>query len=397
MPLGDTLTRGEERRTACNLMATVPQCDDIPLYDWLALERIPRVGPLSIARLIDAFGSPRAAMEATAGEIRRRTGLSEKLAAVIASYVPPDKAILDEMERIEELGARVITRWHPEYPENLKEIYDPPALLFVRGDLLKEDVRAVAVVGTRNPTRYGIEMTEAISRDLARSGVTVVSGLARGIDTACHRAALKAGGRTIGVLGCGIDIDYPRENSDLVREMAASGAVMTEFRPGIAPHATNFYRRNRIVSGISKAVVVVEAAMNSGSLITARHALDQNRDVFAVPGSVLNVRSQGPHSLLKDGAGLVESASDVIDSLFSARPSDGQGSLFVSTVQDGDLEEDERALMDTLDPDPVPIDLLCEMLKVEPGKMAAMLLDLELRGLVRQYPGKMFAKKRGTY
>lgn len=365
---------------------------DVSLFDWLALERIPRVGPLSMARLIATFGNPGAALKATSSEIRQRTGLSEKLAGMIASYIPPESDIKRDMETLERLGARVITRWDPEYPTNLTEIYDPPALLFVRGELLETDRKAVAVVGTRNPSRYGLEMTETISRDLVRAGVTVVSGLARGVDTACHWAALRAGGRTVGVLGCGIDVLYPRENRELIEDICQSGAVMTEFRPGVAPHATNFYRRNRIVSGLSKGVLVVEAATNSGSLITASHAADQNRDVFAVPGSVLNVRSQGPHALLKQGAGLVESAADVLEALFTTAISDAQQPLFRSPEAADNLGEAQRALLDALDPDPVPVDLLCETLNLEAGKILAILLELELNGLVRQHPGKMFAR-----
>ncbi|MBI5250896.1 MAG: DNA-protecting protein DprA, partial [Desulfomonile tiedjei] len=275
----------------------IPDSDS--LFDWLALERIPRVGPLTIARLIDAFGSPRAAMAANREEIRRRSGLGEKLADTIACFAPPRDEILKDIATLEKLGVRLLTRWDEGYPKNLQEIYDPPALLFVRGKILPEDVRAVSVVGTRKPSRYGIEMTEQITRDLARSSVTVVSGLARGIDTACHEAAIRAGGRTIGVLGCGIDVVYPRENGELIEQIVEHGAVVSEFRPRISPLATNFYRRNRIISGLAKGVVVIEAAKNSGSLITTNHALDQNRDVFAVPGNVLNAKSRGPHHLLK--------------------------------------------------------------------------------------------------
>ena len=376
----------------CSTMANVSQRHENSLFDWLALERIPRVGPLSMARLIAAFGSPRSVLEAGAREIRQRTGLSEKLASSIASHAPPESEIQKDIEIIDRLGVRVITRWDPEYPENLKEIYDPPALLFVRGELLETDRKAVAVVGTRNPTRYGIEMTETISRDLARAGVTLVSGLARGIDTACHWAALKAGGRTIGVLGCGIDVHYPKENVELIEQVCGSGAVITEFRPRVAPHATNFYRRNRIVSGLSKGVLVVEAATNSGSLITAAHAADQNRDVFAVPGSVLNMRCQGPHALLKQGAGLVESAADILEALFATPAPDTQPSLFMASGDADDLTQDQRAVVEALDPDPVPIDLLCEALGMDPGGLSAVLLELELRGLVRQHPGKMFAR-----
>jgi len=363
------------------------------LFDWLALERIPRVGPLTIARLYAAFGGPRAAMEAGAKEIRRRTGLSEKLAEIIAGFTPPEDEIKREIEILERLGVRVMTRWDADYPPNLQEIYDPPALLFVRGRLIPEDNRAVALVGTRNPTRYGQEMTELITRGLVRAGTTLVSGLARGIDTACHTAALLEGGRTIGVLGCGIDVPYPKENRGLVEDMVNSGAVMSEFRPGIAPLATNFYRRNRIVSGLTRAVVVVQATRNSGSLITASHALDQNRDVYAVPGNALNGRSWGPHHLIKQGAGLVESADDIIEAVFGQERERFQPSLFgASDSPREELSGDSQRVLDSLDPDPVSIDSLCETLRIEAGKLAGILLELELNGLVRQHPGKMFAK-----
>ncbi len=366
--------------------------EDACILDWLTLERIPRVGPLTIARLYDAFGSPRAALEADSREIRHRSGLSEKLADAIARFEPPRDEILRDMEILQKLGARVVSRWDPEYPSNLKEIYDPPALLFVRGEIMPGDSRAVAVVGSRNPTRYGLDMTEQISRDLIREGITLISGLARGIDTACHRAALKGGGRTVGVLGCGLDVHYPRENKDLIEEMTTTGAVISEFRPGMAPLATNFYRRNRIVSGLAKGILVVEATLNSGSLITAAHALDQNRDVFAVPGNVMNKRSSGPHHLLKQGAGLVESADDILQALFTPMEAKPQPSLFEAVEEGENLSDSARAVLEALDPDPVPIDLLCETLKIDAGVLSGALVELELNGLVRQHPGKMFAR-----
>jgi len=341
---------------------------------------------------MDAFGSPRSAMEAGPAEIARRAGLSEKIAEAIAAFKPPVDEIARDMETLARLGARVISRWDEDYPSNLKEIYDPPALLFVRGEIMPEDAKAIAIVGTRNPTRYGLEVTERITKDLVRAGVTLVSGLARGIDTTCHRTALKANGRTVGVLGCGLDRNYPRENGILVEEMVRRGAVVTEFRPGVAPLATNFYRRNRIISGLSKGVLVVEAARNSGSLITAAHALDQNRDVFAVPGSVMNKRSEGPHHLLKQGAGLVESAEDLLGMAFQSPEPAAQPTLFEQTGETEDLSESARAVLDALDPDPVPIDSLCEALKIDAGTVSAELLNLELRGLVRHHPGNMFSR-----
>ncbi len=367
---------------------------DATLYGWLALERIPRVGPLTMARLYEAFGSPSRAMQASSKEIRHRTGLRERLAEAIADFRPPEDQIKRDIEILEKLAVRVITRWDPDYPSNLKEIYDPPALLFVRGQMVPEDSRAVALVGSRNPTRYGLEMTEQITRGLVHAQVTAVSGLARGIDTACHNTALKEGGRTIGVLGCGIDVFYPRENRPLIEEMMGSGAVISEFRPGIPPLATNFYRRNRIVSGLVKGVVVVQATRNSGSLITAGHALDQNRDVFAVPGNVTDSRSWGPHSLLKQGAGVVESAEDVLESLFAPQQAaKSQPTLFeAKSSRDQDLSDAAEQVLESLDLDPVPIDLLCESLKIEVGKLSGILLELELHGLVRQCPGKMFSR-----
>jgi DNA processing protein len=331
-------------------------------------------------------------MAANPMEIRQRAGLSEKLANVVAGFKPPRDDIMREMEILQKLGARIVSRWDDDYPPNLKEIYDPPALLFVRGEIILQDTRAVAVVGARNPTRYGLDMTEMISRDLIRQGITLVSGLARGIDTACHKAALKEGGRTIGVLGCGLDVPYPRENKDLVEEMVKAGAVISEFRPGVAPLATNFYRRNRIVSGLAKGILVVEATRNSGSLITAAHALDQNRDVFAVPGNVMNKRSSGPHHLLKQGAGLVESADDIVQALFKPLAAKPQPSLFENSLEGEDLSETARMVLEALDPDPVPIDLLCETLRIEAGILSGALVELELHGFVRQWPGKTFAR-----
>jgi len=370
---------------------------DSTTYDWLALERVPGVGPLTMARLFNAFGSPGDALRASASEIRRCAGIREGLARTIAGFAPPADEITRDMELLETLGVRVMTRWDADYPSMLREIYDPPALLFVRGTIALEDGIAVAIVGTRNPSRYGIEMAECLTRDLVRAGITPISGLARGIDTTCHSTALKENGRTIGVLGCGIDVAYPRENRALIEKMAVSGAVITEFRPGTPPLATNFFRRNRIVSGLAKGVVVVEAAHKSGSLITATHALEQNREVFAVPGNVLNIRSRGPHKLIREGAALVESVADILRELTpSAEPKSGpapvQPTLFPAEEQAQELDDDARTVLDRLDLDPVPIDDLCQSLAMEVGRLSGILLELELKGLVRQRPGKMFCR-----
>ncbi len=364
--------------------------------EWLTLERIPLVGPLTIAKLIEAFGCPEKILKANARSIRERSGISERLSNSISCFKPVISEIEKDLTTLERLKVRIVTRWDEDYPENLKDIYDPPALLFVRGSLLPKDSRAVAMVGTRNPTGYGVEFAKSITSDLVRSDFTIISGLARGIDTTSHQSALKAGGRTIAVLGCGLDISYPRENDNLVERIVGSGAVISEFRPGIAPLKTNFFRRNRIVSGLSRAVVVVQASKKSGSLITASHALDQNRDVFAVPGNITNERSRGPHHLIKQGAGLVESADDILASLITSEVGNVSGcfSSFQEAPRDEKVSETAQIILDFLDLDPTPIDLMCESMKIEPGRLLGSLLELELLGLVKQSPGKMFSRVR---
>lgn len=364
------------------------------LYWWLALERAPYVGPVTMSKLITAFGSPKSALEANTETIKSKVSINSRIIEALGVYKPDESKIDSDIDKLQELGARVITRWDDEYPRNLSSIYDPPAMLFVRGTLRPEDAQAVAVVGSRASSNYGESMTMAITRDLVRAGFCIVSGLARGIDTVCHNTAINEGGRTLGVLGCGLDINYPSENRALVERMCNHGAVISEFRPGIEPVKTNFYRRNRIVSGLSKAVVVVEASRRSGSLITVNHALDQGRDVFAVPGNVLHERSRGPHHLIRQGAGLVENAQDIISSLC---PSDAQiKQSFPETskpnIEQTDMSELARKVYKILDVDSVPVDNLCQMSKLETRLVLAALMELELLGLVRQSPGKLFSR-----
>ena len=364
------------------------------VYDWLALERVPLVGPLTMAKLVESFGRPSEILQASAADIQRRTGLSQRLSNSIAIYKPQPEEIRKDMDLLKRLGAKVITRWGINYPSNLKDIYDPPAILFVRGSLLPEDSKAIAMVGTRNPTRYGVEFAKSITRDLVRSSFTVVSGLARGIDTVCHQTALKEGGRSIAVIGCGLDVIYPRENEGLIEQLAEQGAVISEFRLGISPLKTNFFHRNRIVSGLSKAVVVVQAAKKSGSLITAFHALDQNRDVFAVPGDITNERSRGPHFLIKQGTGLVECVEDILSSISTCEVEKNRNEILANSIATDrlDISEAPRSILDFLDLDPTPIDIICESLKIEPGRLSGSLLELELLGLIRQSPGKLFSR-----
>lgn len=279
------------------------------------------------------------------------------------------------------------------YPAWLRAIPDPPAALYCDGFFEPRDRQAVAIVGARQATPYGLRATETLARELSGAGFTIVSGLARGIDAAAHRAALDAGGRTVAVLGCGLDINYPPEHGRLREEIAASGAVVTEYEPGTPPRAGHFPRRNRIISGLSLGVVVVEAAEDSGSLITARLALEQGREVFAVPGSIDAPLSRGPHGLLKQGAKLVETVDDIVEELL---PQLGTASVPTQqrmpfkAMEPPDLSPEERRVWEQMSRDPLHLDDLTERSGLTPAGVAGILLGLELKDVVRQLPGQRY-------
>jgi DNA processing protein len=290
-----------------------------------------------------------------------------------------------QLARLDRAGGRVVTWSDASYPELLRQIHDPPLLLFVLGELSERDAYAVAVVGSRDASPYGRQMTALLCEGLAAHGITIVSGLARGIDAAAHAAALRAGGRTIAVLGSGIDVIYPSEHHRLHMQIAAHGAVVSEYLMGTPPDAENFPGRNRIISGVSLGAVVVEATERSGSLITAQYAAEQGREVFAVPGPV-GARSRGPHRLLRDGAGLVESAEDVLREIAPH--------LRAATVRlpQPSLSETEATLLAQLDNSPRTIDELLVRTGLSAAAVLESLLVLELRGVVRQLPGPSFAR-----
>ena len=267
---------------------------------WVAVNRIPRIGRARYALLENYFGTLENAWNAGVSDLRA-AGLDARSAQRIATRRPtidPEA----ELGRLEDLGVRAITRHDDGYPPRLKEIYELPPVLYVRGLFLPEDERSVAVVGTRRPTAYGREVGYRLTSDMARSGVTIVSGLARGIDAIAHRAALEAGQRTIAVMGSGVDVIYPREHANLAEEIVQSGALISEHPLGIRPNAQNFPRRNRIMSGMTLGTLVVEAPEGSGALITAKHALEQDREVFAVPGNIFSPASRGTNRLIRDSA-----------------------------------------------------------------------------------------------
>jgi len=280
---------------------------------WIALRLVKGVGNVTGLSLIEAFGGPRQVLEAGAQKLEC-SGVRRRVARGIARF-DDWAAVETQLRRLDRVGGRLVT-WHDEsYPELLRHIHDPPMFLFVRGNLDEvagEAAQAIAVVGSRTPTSYGRRMARSLAAGLVEGGMTIVSGLARGIDAEAHEAALRAGGKTIAVLGCGIDVVYPGEHHHLMARTAKSGAVVSELGMGTQPDAENFPGRNRLISGMSIGTVVVEAAERSGSLITAHFAAEQGREVFAVPGPVGNL-SMGPHRLIRQGAGLVETANDVLN------------------------------------------------------------------------------------
>jgi len=275
------------------------------------------------------------------------------------------------------------------YPEQLKNIYDPPPVLYTRGDRNSLREVAVALVGSRRATPYGLSVAENLARELAAAGVGVVSGMARGIDTAAHRGALKGGGKTVAVLGCGLDVAYPRENAGLAKEIASNGAVISEFPPGSQPEAWHFPVRNRIISGLSKIVVVVEATEKSGALITANVALEQGRDVMAVPGQITAPNSRGANNLIKQGAAVVLGTGDITAEL-------GMGVLFTPQTVDNagrlQMNDDETLLSRFIEYEPVAVEMLVQKTGLPAGRVLTALMYLEMKGLVRQMPGRLYVR-----
>jgi len=293
------------------------------------------------------------------------------------------------------MEVRKITIESEGYPENLRSIHKPPRELYVSGKLSLSDRDAVAIVGTRTPTFYGLAQAEKLSYELALCGITIVSGMARGIDSAAHRGALKAGGKTIAIMGSGHNRIYPPENKKLCEEIAEKGAVLSEFSPDEPPLKTNFPRRNRIISGLSKGVVVVEAAKKSGALITADFALDEGRDVFAVPGNVNSGKSAGTNALIKEGAKLVESAADILEELgYKIESEKKEASLPGTGVKNirVSVTEEEKLIMDIIKHEPMPIDDISNVMNIPVERLAGVLLKLELKKLVKTLPGENFVR-----
>jgi len=368
---------------------------------WLALALTPGLGPTRIKKLIEHFGAADRVFQASLTELEA-TGMRAVSAQSIATGKSVELA-QQECVKAAEAGARIISLSDPEYPSRLKEIYDPPVVLFVKGSIEVLAQPGIAMVGTRHPTPYGSGMAERLSTDLAARGLVIISGLARGIDTASHRGAIAAKGKTVAVLGTGIDVMYPKENTRLTEQIVAlGGALISEFPVGTFPAPQNFPIRNRIISGMSAGVLVVEAAEYSGTRITSRCALEQNRDVYAVPGNVTNKGSWGPNTLIKQGAKLVATWEDMWEELpadvqatLSSRQNESPEPETASLFPDEASSPHEKKIIKLLKADEsTQIDQLVEMLEDEmsSSEIFAALFELELSGKIRQLPGKNFVK-----
>lgn len=364
------------------------------LLPWLALRAIRGVGLVLFQRLLQAFSSPAAVFEAPEEELRSVRGVTPAIARAIRSFRDWDR-VESEISRLRAQEVEILTRVDDRFPPQLKEIPYPPAYLFVKGRLEPPEGPAVALVGTRAASYYGLRAARRLARDLAARGVTVISGLARGIDTAAHQGALEAGGPTWAVLGCGLDVVYPPENRELYRQIGEKGALVSEFPLGTPPEARNFPIRNRIISGLSQAVVVVEAGEKSGALITARYALDQGREVMAVPGPMDAPASLGPHRLIQEGAKLVREVADILAELPrlaeapSASPLAAVPRHRTAGARPGHLPVDDP-ILSFLGAEPLQLEDLVQLSRLPAPEVMSRLTLLELQGLVRELPGKCF-------
>ncbi|MBK5295303.1 MAG: DNA-protecting protein DprA [Acidobacteriia bacterium] len=377
---------------------------------WLALRLVPGLGARKSVPLVEKLRSPQAVFRCSRSQLEA-AGLSGSVAQTIASGCTFEDAV-DQQQRMKEQGVTILPFLDPLFPRRLRELYDPPLLLFTRGRLELLNTVMLGVVGTRRPTQYGVAATERLASELAAAGLTIVSGMARGIDTVAHKAALKVGGNTIAVFGCGIDVVYPAENRALAAEISSKGLLLSEYPLGAPGHPQNFPVRNRIISGVSIGVLISEAAQYSGSAITAQLALEQGRDVFAIPGNITSKTSWGTNLLIKQGAKLVQSAEDVLSDLAPEDRRDifRQKGLPLEEDAGGHLStgQAQKNLKDTLGPNtavglsilkvlqieqPIHIDELMEKVPdCSSSEVIAVLFELELLALVRQLPGKNFVK-----
>jgi len=380
------------------------------LIEWLHLVLTPEIGSRRGKNLLEKFKTPKAILEASLDEIAEIENIGREVAARIVDE--RKKVELDHhLKLIERNDVKLIPLNSEAYPVNLKSIFDPPLVLFIKGEILPQDYFSIAVVGTRLASFYGRTMAEKLSRELVEKGFTIVSGGARGIDTFSHQAALRAKGRTLAVLGCGLDITYPQENKKLFEEIIGNGALVSEFPLSTRPDKGNFPMRNRIISGLSLGVVVIEAPHKSGALITVTHANDQGREVFSIPGHADSFVSKGSNQLLREGAKLVENADDVIEELEpilkskinelkadqtklsrNAQDKEQKPKEPVMVKDSAAASQEETAIYNHLCAQPLQIDELVEKTNMDIPKISGILLQLQLKRLIKQLPGKLYIR-----
>jgi DNA processing protein len=360
-------------------------------FDWLTLYLTPGLGTAGCLRLVEHFGSPQKVLTAGKQKIASVKGLKKEPLQQLLNN-PAYKKAENEITRAEKLGISIVSIDSPDYPQSLRSIHNPPVILYIKGAIEKlENKLLVAIVGSRAATTYGQKTAESLAYSMAGRGVIVVSGLALGVDAAAHKGALSAGGQTIGILGCGLDVVYPEQNRFLYRKIPESGAIISEYPFGTKPDSFRFPARNRIISGLSSGVLIVEASLKSGSLITAKHALEQGREVFAIPGRIDSIKSQGTHRLLQEGAKLVYHVDDILEEfihLYSTKNDRNTGTE-PPTLQ---LTDDENIIFSNIDVYPKTIDEIIQVTGLNANTVNEMLLHMELKGIIEVLPGNQYKK-----
>lgn len=371
----------------------------ISVFDLLVYSQIPSIGANRLRSLVSYFKNTADIYHASASDIVKVEGFSKKLASEVVNFFKSSKFedakkyAEHQLSRLDKVGGKIISYWDTSFPDLLKKIYDPPPILFVKGDFREGDKYSLAIVGTRAPSKYGTTLAQKFSQEFAKLNLTIVSGLARGIDTIAHCAALQVGGRTFAVIGSGLDVLYPPENRNLAERIAKNGAVISEYEMGTKPDAVNFPRRNRIISGLALGTLIIETDVEGGAMITANTALDQNREIFALPGDIRAKKSRGCNLLIKNGiAKLVESIDDVIEELYHklAPLLKNKGKKEPKIIPE--LTLFEKKIFDVLSDEPMHIDGIAEKSGMSTADALVNLLGIEFKGLIKQLPGKMFVK-----
>lgn len=370
-----------------SLDGNIPDQDESQLRSLLMLSLVPGIGPKIFTQLLEHFGDADSVLNCEPVALRSVPGVGPKLAREVSLATQTIK-VDRYLELCSQNNISILDLFNPNYPKQLQEIHNPPAILFVQGEILEQDSLAIAIVGSRHATYYGKRVAEQFARGLATAGYTIVSGLARGIDAAAHRGALAAGGRTLAVLGSGVLNVYPAEHVELAKQVANQGAVISEVTPNHPPKSGSFPQRNRIVTGLSLGTVIVEAAQRSGALISARLAMEQGREVYAVPGPIDSRMSKGCHRLIRDGAKLVESVDDILEELGPlVSPTATPDGNTVHHPAELRLNEQEKLILNAIEQQPTGLDTIAEVTGVPVGRMLSTISVLEVRRLIRRVSG----------